>query len=484
LRWSFHTIPHPGEYGYNTWPKDAWKYSGAANCWGGMALDEKRGIVYVPTGSASPDFYGASRIGNDLFADSLIALNAETGKRIWSFQGVRHDLWDRDFPAPPALVTVKRDGKEIPAAAQITKQGFVYVFNRVDGKPLFPIVYKKVQASTVPGEVSAKEQPFPLEPAPFARQRITANDLTNRTPEAHAKVLEEFRKARSGGQYFPLSVGKPTLIVPGTHGGADWGGPAVDPKTGVLYINSDAEVHLDTLVKVHEASGGRGTYQSQCSICHGTDRTGSPPSVPSLVNIGARLSDKQIAARIHEGGGRMPAFVSIQGSQLKELIAFLDGRDTGNDKNAKSGGPVSYQIAKYTVFEDPEGYPAVAPPWGTLNAIDLNTGKYLWKIPFGQYPKLVAKGKPDTGSPNIGGPIVTAGGLVFIGATDFDKKFRAYDKSTGKLLWETALPFPGNATPATYMVNGRQYVVIASGGGKLWNLAAGGVYVAFALPKK
>ena len=228
LRWSFHTIPHPGEFGYETWPKDAWKYSGAANNWAGMAVDPKRGIVYVPTGSAAFDFYGANRVGDDLFANCLIALNAETGERIWHFQGVKHDLWDRDFPSPPTLVTVNRDGKEVDAVAQTTKQGFVYVFDRVSGKPLFPIEYRKYPPSTVPGEVAASEQPLPTKPAPFARQFLSEDMLTTRTPEAHQWALENFRKFRSEGQFVPFSVGKDTVIFPGFDGGAEWGGSAVD----------------------------------------------------------------------------------------------------------------------------------------------------------------------------------------------------------------------------------------------------------------
>lgn len=483
LRWTFHTIPHPGEYGYNTWPKNAWKYSGAANCWGGMSLDSKRGIVYVPTGSAAPDFYGASRIGDDLFADTLIALNAETGKRIWSFQDVRHDIWDRDLPAAPALVTLHRDGKAIPALAQVTKQGFLYVFNRVNGKSLFPIVYRKVPASTVPGEVAASEQPFPLEPAPFARQRITADTLTNRTPEAHQYALKLLRTARSGGQFTPLSVGKPTLIVPGTHGGGNWGGPAVDPKTGILYVNSTDQASIDSLKEYHEAPTGRGTYMSQCSVCHGSDLSGSPPSFPSLVDIGKKLSDPQITARIHQGGGRMPGFANIQGDQLKALIAFLHHPNKHEGDGNIPAGSVSYQLDGYKDFVDAQGYPAVATPWGTLSAINLNTGKYLWKVPFGQYPELVAEGKPDTGSVSYGGPIVTAGGLVIIAATVYDHKIRAYDKDTGKLLWQAVLPNSGSATPATYMVDGRQYIVIASGSGMLLHKSTPGIYVAFALPK-
>ncbi len=483
LRWTFHTIPHPGEFGYNTWPKDAWKYSGGANNWAGMALDSQRGIVYVPTGSAANDFYGENRVGDDLFADSLIALNAETGKRIWSFQGVHHDIWDRDFAAPPVLLTVKRDGKEVPAVAQTTKQGYLYVFNGVDGKPLFPIESRKVPPSTLPGEVAASEQPFPTKPAPYAEQLLTENLLTNRTPEAHKWAVEQLRTMRSEGQFVPLSLGKPTVVFPSFEGGGEWGGPAVDPETGILYINSNNYASIGMMAKHESGPGGRAVYLSQCSVCHGENLAGSPPEFPSLIDVGTRLSAQQITTKIHQGGGRMPGFPAIQGDQLNALLAYLQQRAGKDfDSAATAATPPTYQMAGYKRFLDPQGYPATAPPWGTLNAINLNTGDYAWKIPLGQYPELAAQGIPDTGTENYGGPIVTAGGVLFIGATNFDRKFRAFDKTTGKLLWETTLLYPGNATPATYEINGRQYVVIAAGGGKLVNKASGGIYIAFALP--
>jgi len=484
LRWSFHTIPHPGEFGYETWPTEAWKYSGAANNWAGMAVDAKRGIVYVPTGSAAFDFYGANRLGDDLFANCLIALNAETGERIWHFQGVRHDLWDRDFPSPPTLVTVNRGGKDIDAVAQTTKQGFVYLFDRVSGKPLFPIEYRKYPPSTVPGEVAAAEQPLPTKPAPFARQLLSEDMLTNRTPEAHAWALEKFRTFRSEGQFVPFSVGKDTVIFPGFDGGAEWGGSAIDPQTAILYVNANEMAWTGALAPNTGENSPKALYLSQCSICHGEKMTGSPPAMPSLVGVGDRLSPQQIGATIKNGKGRMPAFANFDDGQLEALIDFLV---SGRSKESQSSEPpppdMKYRFTGYHKFLDPEGYPAFAPPWGTLNAINLNTGEYVWKINLGEYPELAAKGLKNTGTENYGGPVVTAGGLVFIGASDFDKKFHAYDKATGELLWEATLPFSGNATPATYAVNGRQYVVIAAGGGKDLKSPSGGVYVAFALPK-
>ena len=393
LRWSFHTIPHPGEFGYETWPKEAWKYSGAANNWAGMAVDAKRGIVYVPTGSAAFDFYGANRLGDDLFANCLIALNAETGERIWHFQGVRHDLWDRDFPSPPTLVTVNRDGKEIDAVAQTTKQGFVYLFDRVSGKPLFPIEYRKYPPSTVPGEIAASEQPLPTKPAPFARQILSEDMLTNRTPEMHAWALEKFRAFRSQGQFIPFSVGKDTVIFPGFDGGAEWGGSAVDTQTAILYVNANEMAWTGALAPETGENSPKALYMSQCGVCHGEKMTGSPPSIPSLVGVGDRLSPQQIGATIKNGKGRMPAFANFDDDQLYALIDFLV---SGKSKELPSSEPpppdMKYRFTGYHKFLDPDGYPAFAPPWGTLNAINLNTGEYVWKINLGEYPELAAKG--------------------------------------------------------------------------------------------
>jgi quinoprotein glucose dehydrogenase len=484
LRWSFHTIPHPGEFGYETWPKDAWKSSGAANNWAGMALDPQRGIVFVPLGSAAFDFYGADRIGDDLFANSLIALRADTGERIWHFQGVHHDLWDRDFPAPPALLTVKRGEQQIDAVAQTTKQGFVYLFDRTTGQSLFPIESRKYPASDVPGEVAALEQPLPSLPAPFARQVLTEDLLTNRTPQMHQWAVEQFRKFRSEGQFVPFSVGKDTVVFPGFDGGAEWGGPAVDTVTGIIYINSNEVAWTGALAENTGGNSPQNIYLSQCAVCHGDKRAGSPPAIPSLLGVADRLSSKQIGTLIKTGKGRMPGFPHLDDDQIFALVDYLA---SGENKELVSSelAPVAmkYRFTGYKKFLDPEGFPAVASPWGTLNAIDLNTGDYLWKIPLGEYPELAAQGMKNTGTENYGGPIVTAGGLLFIGATNFDKKFRAFDKSNGNLLWETTLPFAGNATPATYEVNGRQFVVIAAGGGKDPKPGSGGVYVAFALPK-
>ncbi|HEY6467282.1 MAG TPA: PQQ-binding-like beta-propeller repeat protein [Candidatus Acidoferrales bacterium] len=525
VRWQFHTIPHPGEPGYETWPKDAWTYEGAANNWPGMAVDQKRGIVFVPTGSAATDFLGMNRIGNDLYANCELALNAATGKLIWYFQAVHHDLWDRDFPSPPTLVTVKHNGKMVDAVAQTTKHGVVFLFNRETGEPLFPIENKKYPPSTVPGEVASPEQPMPTKPAPFARQLLTEDMLTNRTPEAHAWAVEQFKTFRSEGQFVPLSIGKDTVVFPGFDGGAEWGGSAADPH-GILYVNSNDIAWTGALAENMSANSSptRALYLSQCAACHQDNLQGQPPDFPSLIGVGSRLTADQITTTIRTGKGRMPAFSGLTDDQVSSLVQFLmtgggragRGRGRGGATAARGGqvpaappsadavefaqsGPahasapasdpndaqnLPYRFTGYKKFYDPDGYPAVAPPWGTLNAINLNTGEYLWKIPLGEYPALVAQGVKNTGSENYGGPIVTAGGLVFIAATNYDKKIRAFDKDTGKLLWEATLPYSGNATPVTYMVNGRQYVVIAATGAKGDpKLGPRGVYVAFALPK-
>src|SRR3984957_17347016 len=602
LRWTFHTIPYPGEIGYETWPKDAWKITGAANNWTGMVVDEKRGIIFVPTGSAVTDFYGADRVGDDLFANTLLALDANTGKRIWHFQDVHHDMWDRDFPSPPALVTVKRDGRMVDAVAQTTKHGFVFLFERATGKPLFPIEERPFPASDVPGEVSSKTQPIPLAPAPYARQLLTADMLTKRTPEVHAWASEQFKTFRSEGQFIPFGLGKQTVIFPGFDGGAEWGGPAVDPLRGVIYINSNDVPWTGGLAE-NKIGGGLGStlYQSQCALCHGGDLKGSPPEFPSVVGIDKRMSTTAISDLIHSGKGRMPSFPNLQGAGLQAVLEYVRtgvesaGGQTGNSGtlakpisaaaagaardalgakvyecncaichgDALMGAPSNspplvgvrgrladeqivdyvhngkgrmpsfrkmpekdtaallhflgasntfmattvstdpaeisskteavsfsgrpddepkYRFTGYRKFVDPDGYPAVVPPWGTLNAIDLNTGRYLWKIPFGQYPELAAKGMKNTGSENYGGPIVTAGGLVIIGATIYDRKIRAFNSETGELLWEAELPFAGTATPATYMVDGKQYIVIATSGQRDRKGPQGAAYIAFALP--
>lgn len=483
LRWIFHTIPHPGEAGYETWSKDSWRYNAGANNWAGMALDESRGTVFIPTGSAASDFYGANRVGDNLYANSLLALDAATGKRIWHFQLVRHDILDRDPPSPPNLVTVRHGGRTIQAVAQTTKHGYVFLFDRANGKPLFPIEYRKVPPSDVPGEVAADTQPIPTRPAPFSRQLLTRDMLTTRTPEAHKWALEEFARFRSEGPFTPLRLGQTTVVFPGYDGGAEWGGQAFDPESGLYYVNANDLAWTGALAPDDAGQSGKALYLRDCAACHRDDRQGTPPQIPSLAGIGERKSRADMLAVIQKGAGRMPAFSGLQRSAIDAIVQYLvTGEDTPTATPVITPTYEKYRFTGYHKFLDPEGYPAVAPPWGTLNAINLNTGEYAWKIPFGEYPELAEKGLKNTGTENYGGPVVTAGGLLFIGATNHDRKFHAFDKTTGALLWETALPFSGNATPATYEIDGRQFVVIAASGGKSRG-PRGGVYVAFALPK-
>jgi quinoprotein glucose dehydrogenase len=474
IRWTFHTIPRPGEFGYDTWPPNAWQVAGGANAWSGVTVDQKRGIVFFATGSASFDFYGANRLGDNLFANTIVALDANTGKRVWHHQGIRHDLWDRDFPAAPTLVTVTRDGKPVDAVAQITKTGHVWLLDRDTGAELFPSAWRRTPSAMLDGEVTADSQRFPTLPRPFARQQLTEDQLTDRTPAARAAVVKIFRENPTPDPWTPPNT-TGIIIFPGVDGGGEYGGPAFDPKTGLLYVNSN---EMGWLLKIVERDD-KSLFGAYCAECHGARST---PTAPTLTGVAKRLTREQIATAIRAGTGRMPAFATALGdSGIAELVDYLiSGKaPTRTPKNVATF--LKYRNTTFDIFLDPDGYPAIKPPWGTLNAIDLNTGETKWSIPFGEYPKLVAEGLTNTGSDNYGGAIVTENGLLIIAATTYDNKIRAFDKSSGKLLWEGQLPAAGNTTPSTYMVNGKQYIVIACGGGKN-GAPSGGTYVAFALP--
>lgn len=489
LAWTFHTIPYPGEAGYETFPPNAYKNEevGAANNWAGMAVDKKRGILYVPTGSAGYDFYGGKRVGSNLYANCLLALNARTGERLWHFQTMHHDIWDRDLPAPPNLITVKKGGKTIDAVAQVTKQGLIFVFDRVTGVPLFPIKEIKAPKSQLDGEVTWATQPVPTKPAPFARQayQLTEKDISPYA-ENRADLINQFRKYAKKRFAAPSKEG--TIIFPGYDGGAEWGGAAADPKDGILYVNSNEMAWILTMVETpsNEALAhlplGERIYKVSCSTCHGAERKGNPLSnFPSLIDIGKKMDRAALNTIITNGKGMMPGNGVLKQEEKQAMIDFLLGlekKEVTAAADSKSKEPyLPFKSTGYNKFLDKNGHPAISPPWGTLNAIDLNTGKYLWKIPFGNEPNLTQLG---TGTENYGGPVVTASGLLFIAATK-DGLFRAFDKKTGKLLWQTKLPAAAFATPATYQVNGKQYIVLACGGTKL-GTPKGNQYVAYALP--
>ena len=493
IQWIFHTIPHPGEFGHDTWPEDAYQSIGGANAWSGMSLDEKSGTVFIPTGSAAFDFWGGNRIGENLFANSVIALDALTGERKWHYQMVRHDLWDRDLPAPPNLVTVVHDGLKIDAVAQVTKSGHVFLLDRETGRPLFPVEERNFPASDLFGEKTWSTQIIPLKPPPFARQRLDEKDLTDLSQTSRENVLGRFRKIRSDGQFVPPSTAG-TVIFPGFDGGAEWGGAAHDPTNGMLYVNSNEMPWILTMVPLNpdSATTGQGLYQRYCAGCHGPELEGSiGGDPPALLDLQSRMSKEEVSDLMTYGIGFMPSFGFLQPHEVTSITNFLFEQDGGSSytKNHKTDSDLStvfagspYGHTGYNRFLDPDGYPAVKPPWGTLNAINLNTGAIEWSVPLGEFAELTKKGVPPTGTENYGGPVVTSGGLIFIASTK-DEKFRAFDRDTGQVLWENQLPAGGYATPATYEVDGRQYVVIAAGGGKM-GTKSGDSYLAYALPDK
>jgi quinoprotein glucose dehydrogenase len=496
MRWIFHTIPYPGEDGYESWDdKEAYKHIGGVNCWAGFSLDEEKGIVFAPTGSASYDFYGGKRTGANLFANSVLAIDATTGKRIWHFQTIHHDVWDRDIPTAPVLVNIIKDGKKIEAIAQPTKSGFIFLFERTTGKPVYPINEVPVPTeSELAGEKIWPTQPLPSFPAPFARQVLTEKDLNTLIPDTSFADIKNRLASYRTGFIFNTPSRQGTVIFPGLDGGAEWGGSAYDPESGIIYINANEMAWVLTMIDTKQQAAasennllaGQRLYANTCMRCHGTNMEGSG-NIPTLVNINKKYNEQQVMEIITTGRRMMPALSFLSESEKKAIISFV--MDNKQEQKEKFVPPVRkedeyynlpYTSTGYHKFLTKEGYPAVAPPWGTLNAIDLNTGKPVWKIPLGEYPELKAKGVPATGTENYGGPVVTAGGLLFIAASR-DGKFRAFNKRTGQLLWETDLPAPGFATPSVYSIHGKEYIVIACGGGKLGTKSAD-AYVAFALP--
>lgn len=496
LVWTFHTIPLPGEPGSETWPQGSAETAGGANCWSGMSLDEKRGIVFVPTGSAAFDFWGGNRHGENLFANCVLALNARTGERIWHFQTIHHDLWDRDLPAPPNLVTVIHQGKKRDAVAQPTKTGFIFLVDRETGKPLFPVEERPVPASDLDGEQAWPTQPFPLLPPPLCAQQFNENNITNISRESHDSVASILSDIRTGELFIPPAEQK-TIIFPGFDGGGEWGGAAVDPQRAILYVNTNSMPWIHQMVRVEDdqpAHPGEPVYNVYCAVCHGQNGEGNTAaSYPSLQSLSAKYGHEEILSLINSGKGFMPSFGHLKAQEKKELIDFVlhgagspkkqpghtDSHMAGAERNREK---VPYTHTGYNRFLDQEGYPAVRPPWGTLSAVDLNTGTIRWQVPLGEFKELTRRGIPKTGTENYGGPVVTAGGLLFIGASK-DGYFRAFDTETGEELWTYKLPAGGYATPSVYEVNGTQHVVIACGGGKM-GTPSGDSYLAFTLGNK
>ena len=497
IEWTFHTIPQPGEFGHETWPEETYKTVGGANSWSGNAVDLERGIVYFPTGSAAFDWYGGDRHGKNLFANCLLALDAKTGERLWHFQFVHHDMWDRDLPAPPNLFKMEREGEKIPAVAQVTKSGHVFIFNRVTGEPLFPIEEKPYPASSLTGEKAYPTQPLPTKPKPFARQRLTEDDLYDPDRPAFVDdfvdkdqnsdpptVREKLRSVTSHGQFVPIdTVG--TILYPGADGGAEWGGAALDPRNGVMYVNSNEMAWIVRMREVKEGDGenthpGEALTQIHCARCHGGELQGLA-GIPELKNVKDRFNLDSIGSIVKNGKGAMPGMPNLSESEIDAIAHFVSGMKMETDHRAeKSAIKVPYAVAGFGRFKDDRGFPVVKPPWGTLNAIDLNSGEYLWKVPLGHEEKLNDPNIPISGTENYGGPVITAGGLLFIAATN-DEKIRAFNLRTGKQLWEDQLPAGGYATPATYEVDGQQLLVIACGGGKM-GTAPGDEYRAYSIP--
>jgi len=483
--WIFHTIPKEGEAGYETWDPNTIKKIGGANNWAGMTVDQDRGIVFVPTGSATYDFWGGNRAGDNLYANSLLALNAETGERIWHFQAVHHDVWDRDFPANPNLIQIQKDGKWIDAVAQISKQGMTYVFDRETGEPVWPIIETPVTQSTLGGEVTSPTQPIPTLPEPFMKMTFQKNDILNLKPEWEADIQAQLENALMGETWLPPNADHPIVLFPGMDGGGEWGGAAFDPTTQTMYINANQIPWIIQMTaNANFENVGQAVYTNYCGNCHGLELKGNPSAIPSLIGLKERYSPDSLDLLLRKGRGAMPAFDYISKENRAVLVDYLLGKaeikmDKKELESANSQLHPRYYMNGYKKLVTKEGLYGSNPPWGLLTAIDMKTGMKKWQIPLGEIDSLSAQGFAPTGTENYGGPVATAGGVLFIAATK-DEKIRAFDKETGELLWEAKLPAAGHATPAVYQMNGKQYLVIACGGGK--GTKSGDAYVAFALP--
>jgi quinoprotein glucose dehydrogenase len=484
LLWTFHTVPHPGEYGYDTWDKTE---DYAANDWPGMALDDVRGIAYVVTAGAKPNFNGVRHRGRNLFCNCLIALDARTGRRLWHFQEIRHDIWDLDMSGPPNLASITREGRRVDVVAATTKIGNTILLDRVTGQPIFPFRLRRAPTSTLPGEQTWPYQPDLELPEPFSKLVFEEKDLTDRTPEAHDFALSRFKGMRTGW-FQPVAEGRPTLLFD-VDGGAEWTGACIDQPSGRLYVTANHIGWAITMMRDDDPpddpkapkTPGQKVFEAVCAACHGNNRLGIGVT-PPLRGVRHRLTDQDIIRQIRTGKNAMPANPQLSDADVKALVDYLMVRDRpAPPVDAKSERP-KYSFAGYPRFYDPEGYPANKPPWGTLTCLDLNTGKLVWQAPLGEYPELAADGLRHTGTENYGGAIVTAGGLLFVPGTR-DNKLRAFDKNTGAELWSATLPYAGSAAPATYQLHGRQYVVIPATGVQHLGSPRGDAWVAFALPR-
>ena len=466
--WRFNSLPVIGGLGADTWEEGALIEAGGANNWTGMALDAKRGMVFVPTGSATPDFFGASRRGDNLFANSLVALDARTGEYRWHYQTVRHDLWDRDLPAPPTLVQLERNGMLIDAVAVTTKSGHLFLFNRDTGESLYEIYEVDGLPSELPGEQASPTQP--VSAVAFTRQKF---EMTTRNTEAIAHVSEVIEPLDQRPWAPPTTDG--ILFYPSFDGGAEWGGSAYDPAGHKLILNAQEIGGIIRLYEIPVGFSNAGVYAKNCASCHGEDLNGTDRGI-SLAGLAERLDAAETIEVVRAGRGAMPAFDSLPQVELNAVVSYI--RNPEQEGSNVASTEIDYAFAGYIRVRDHEGLPGNTPPWGTLNSIDLATGEVDWQVNFGNYPS-----HPDLeyGAESYGGPVVTASGLIFIGATP-DAKFRAYDTKDGSVLWDTDLPAAGLATPAVYSVGGKQYVVIAAGGGRMAGVHSGSDYVAFSLP--